>query len=66
MKGMPKQEKIIIRTPFPTNDEVAAMIGLTPQRRAEIERLYEKVNAKMEAEDRRKRARRKPSKKNKR
>ena len=66
MKAMPKQEKIIIRTPFPTNDEVAAMIGLTPRRRAEIERLFEKVNAKMEAEDRRKRARRKSSKKHKR
>ena len=66
MKAMPKQEKIIIRTPFPTNDEVAAMIGLTPRRRAEIERLYEKVTAKMEAEDRRKRARRTATKKSKR
>jgi hypothetical protein len=60
---MAKQEKIIIRTPFPTNDEVAAMIGLTPQRRAEIERLYEKVTATLEAKNRRKRARRKSSKK---
>ena len=66
MKGMPKQEKIIIRTPFPTNDEVAAFLGLTQKRRAEIERLYEKVTAKMDAEDRRKRARRTPAKKSKR
>ena len=66
MKAMPKQEKIIIRTPFPTNDEVAAFLGLTPKRRAEIERLYEKVTAKMDAEDRRKRTRRTPAKKSKR
>ena len=57
MMAMRKQEKVIIRTPFPTDDEVAAFIGLTPKRRAEIERLYEKITAKLEAEDQRKRAR---------
>jgi hypothetical protein len=66
MKAMPKQEKIIIRTPFPTTDEVVAMMGLTKKRRAELERLYEEVSAEMEAEDRRKRARRARAKKSKR
>ena len=63
---MAKQEKIIIRTPFPTTDEFVKFIGMSPKRRAEAERLYEKVTAKLEAADRRKRARRTTSKKSKR
>ena len=63
---MAKQEKIIIRTPFPTDDEMAAFLGLTPKRRAELEQFYEKINAKLEAKNRRKNARRTPSKKSKR
>ena len=39
MKGMPKQEKIIIRTPFPTDDEFVKILGISPKRRAELERL---------------------------
>jgi hypothetical protein len=63
---MAKQEKIIIRTPFPTTDEFVKMIGMSPKRRAEAERLYEKVTATLEAKNRRKRASRQSSKKSKR
>jgi hypothetical protein len=63
---MAKQEKIIIRTPFPTDDEFVKMIGMSPKRRAEAERLYEKVTAKLEAKNRRNRASRQSSKKSKR
>jgi len=65
MTAMPKQEKIIIRTPFPTTDEFVKILGISKKRRAELERLYEEVNAEMKAEDRRKRARRLRAKKNK-
>ena len=63
MTAMPRQEKIIIRTPFPTDDEVAEFLGLTPKRRAELELLYKKIRHKMAEEDRRKRARRMRAKK---
>ena len=66
MKAMPKQEKIIIRTPFPTTDEFVKILGISPKRRAELERFYEEVRRDMEEEDRRKRARRARAKKSKR
>ncbi len=66
MKAMPKQEKIIIRTPFPTTDEFVKILGISPKRRAELERFYEDVRRDMEEEDRRKRARRARAKKSKR
>lgn len=66
MKAMPKQEKIIIRTPFLTTDEFVKILGISPKRRAELERFYEEVRCDIEEEDRRKRARRARAKKTKR
>ena len=63
MKAMPKQEKIIIRTPFLTTDEFVKILGISPKRRAELERFYEEVRRDIEEEDRRKRARRARTKK---
>ena len=63
MKGMPKQEKIIIRTPFPTTDEFVKILGISPKRRAELEHVYQEVRREMDEEDRRKRARRARAKK---
>ncbi len=63
MKAMPKQEKIIIRTPFPTDDEFVKILGISPKRRAELERFWEEVRRDIEEEDRRKRARRARAKK---
>jgi hypothetical protein len=60
MKAMRKQDKqdvFIIRTPFPTTDEVIEMMGVSKKRRAELEKFYAEVMAEMEAEDRRKRTR---------
>ena len=60
MTAMPKQDKqdvFIIRTPFPTTDEVIEAMGVSKKRRAELEQLWKEVEAEMEAEDRRKRAR---------
>jgi hypothetical protein len=63
MKAMPKQEKIIIRTPFLTTDEFVKILGISPKRRAELERFHEEVRRDIEEEDRRKRARRARAKK---
>jgi len=66
MKAMPKQEKFIIRTPFPTTDEVVKIMGISKKRRAELERSYQELLREMEEEDRRKRARRARARKSKR
>jgi hypothetical protein len=63
MKAMPKQEKIIIRTPPLTDDEFVKILGISPKRRAELERFWEDVRRDIEEEDRRKRARRARAKK---
>jgi len=66
MKAMPKQEKFIIRTPFPTTDEVVKMMGISKKRRAELEQFYAELKAEMDAADRRKQARAAHAKKSKR
>jgi hypothetical protein len=50
--------RALITTPFPTPDEVAAAIGLSPERHAEIKRMVDEIYA----ERMRQRARRTPAK----
>jgi hypothetical protein len=39
-------KKAIIRTPFPTLDEVAEFYGITPERRLELDRISEEIRVK--------------------
>jgi len=57
MRKQDKQDVFIIRTPFPTTDEVIEAMGVSKKRRAELEQLYKEIKAEMEADDRRKRTR---------
>ena len=57
MTAMPKQEKIIIRTPFPTEEEIIATSGLSAKRRAELDAMLENIFREIDEEKRRKRRR---------
>jgi len=50
MKAMPKQEKIIIRTPFPTHEEIVAFSGLPAKRLAELDAMIVEIRREIEAE----------------
>ncbi|HEV2722199.1 MAG TPA: hypothetical protein VG323_19415 [Thermoanaerobaculia bacterium] len=63
---MRKQEPVIIRTPPLSTDEFVKILGISPKRRAELERFYQEVVHDLEEEDRRKRARSARAKKSKR
>ena len=66
MTAMPKQDKFIIRTPFPTTEEVVKAMGISKKRHAELEQLWQEIKAEMEADERRKRTRAARAKKSKR
>jgi len=57
MRKQEKQDVFIIRTPFPTTDEVIEMMGVSKKRRAELEQLWQEIKAEMEADERRKQTR---------
>lgn len=66
MRKQAKQDVFIIRTPFPTTEEVVKAMGISKKRHAELERLYQEIKAEMEADERRKRTRATRAKKSKR